>query len=153
VTFTVTATLSNLNGLHLPDCHDEWVSAGLIEPWQVNVNILQVPAHFRLTSLPEPLKACVRTRYDTHVRALTARGTDERVRKAYAAAVRFMDSEDTTDTLPELRRVIREQDRLRGESFEEVFPELRGLLDDGPAGIGLEQPDRRPTNRPESEGG
>jgi len=127
VSFVVSSTLSNLNCLHLPDFHEEWAALGLTRPSQVFINILQVPAHFRLTCLPEAIKARVRARYADHLAYLRAQPDCDAVLHGYLGALRFMDSQDSTDLLPELRRVIAEQDERRREVFGDVFSELRDL--------------------------
>jgi hypothetical protein len=40
-----------------------------------------------------------------------------------------MDSEDTTCYVSDLRQTITEQDLLRSQSFQAVFPELTALVD------------------------
>lgn len=130
VSFKVSSTLSILNCLHMPDFHEEWATLGLIRPWEVFINILQIPSHFRVTTLPGALKDKVRARYAGHMDYLAGNRGCEQVIKAYAAAIGFMEQRDTMSTLPELRRVIQEQDSARDESFADTFPELRALLDD-----------------------
>lgn len=129
VTFTVTSTLSNLNSLHLPDFHEEWMASGLIQPHEVHLNILQSPPQYRLTTMPPSLKHRVRDRYNAHIALLSAKAGCQHVIDEYASAIRFMESQDTTESLEELRREVGEQDRLRGESLRETFPELSDLLD------------------------
>lgn len=130
VCFVVTPTLSILNCLHLPDFHIDWAAQGLIHPAAMYINILQTPPHFRLTGLPAALKDQVRARYESHIKFLSAESGCEAVIRGYASAIRFMDSQDTSPLLPDLRRVIAEQDGLRGESFAHTFPELGALLSD-----------------------
>lgn len=128
VVFYVLSTLSLLNCLHLPDCHEELVDLGFIKADEVFVNILQDPVHFRLTTLPADLKRKVKERYERHLAYLADKPNCGAAMRGWESAIRFMYSQDTSDSLDHLRRIILEQDRARGESFETTFPELAPLV-------------------------
>lgn len=128
VTFNITTTFSNMNCLHSPDLHESWVEKGLIGAGEVHIIILQTPAYFRLTTLPNPLKEQVRERYLAHIDYLGAHPGCETAMRGYRAAITYMSSEDSRDLLATFRRVVSEQDRLRNESFADAFPELSSLL-------------------------
>jgi len=128
VNFHLSSTLSLLNSLHLPDFHEEWAADGLIRPGQVHINILHDPPHLRLTTLPRQMKERVRARYRDHIAFLSSHPECDSAIRGYESAIRFMDSQDTTGSLPELRTIILEQDSRRQESFADTFPELSGLV-------------------------
>lgn len=128
VVFNVSSTLSVLNCLHLPDCHEELADVGFIAPDQIFVNIVQDPVHFRLTTLPADLKRKVQERYERHLAYLADHPNCGPAMRGWESAIRFMYSEDTSHHLGRLREVIEEQDRARGESVRSTFPELQQLF-------------------------
>jgi hypothetical protein len=42
--------------------------------------------------------------------------------------LQFMESEDWTQRLPEMQEFLRLCDRQRGITFEETFPEMKGIF-------------------------
>lgn len=130
VAFHLSSTLGILNSLHLPDFHEEWAALGLIRPGQVHINILHDPPHFRLTTLPPHMKDRVRARYQEHIAFLNGNDECESAIRGYSSAIRFMDSQDTSESLPEFRTIILDQDARRQESFADTFPELCELLEE-----------------------
>ncbi len=128
VGFSVASTLSVLNALHLPDFHEEWIEAGLVEPGRIHINILQEPQHFRITTFPAALKAKVRRRYERHLEFLARYPGSEPAMRGYRAAIHFLYAQDTTSELAHLRSTLTAQDEARRESFEATFPELEELF-------------------------
>jgi hypothetical protein len=128
VSFCVSSTLSNMNSLHLPDFHREWIEAGLIGCEDTRLNILLDPPHYRLSTLPEDVKDVVQRRYDEHIRYVSAFPGCEFVAEEWESAIRFMRSQNRTDRLEAFRFAVAEMDAKRGESFWHTFPELAGIV-------------------------
>jgi len=63
VDFYISPTLSIMNAMHLPDFHRDWVAKGLLKAQDLNVNILQDPAHYRIDIAPPEYKQQLDTKY------------------------------------------------------------------------------------------
>ena len=127
VVFSVFATVSLFNALHLPDFHREWVEKGYVERNKFELNILVSPESYRTQVLPKALKDRVLESYRRHQDSfLDAGGTAAR---DFVAAAHFMQAQDYSELLPEFVAMTRRLDRLRGEDCREVFPELAALFE------------------------
>ena len=125
--FSIAATVSIFNALHLPDFHREWVAKGYIGRDEFALNMLQDPVLYRMQVLPAALKQRVLESYRRHQESfLDAGGTAAR---DFAAAARFLQEQDCSDLLPGFVAMTRRLDRLRGEDCREVFPELAPLFE------------------------
>jgi len=124
--FSIAATISIFNALHLPDFHREWVEKGYVERDEFAINMLLDPVMYRIQVLPAALKQRVLESYRRHQESfLDADGTAAR---DFAAAARFMTARDRSELQPEFVAMTRRLDQLRGEDCREVFPELAALF-------------------------
>ena len=127
VGFSISATLSIFNALHLPDFHREWVGKGYVGRNDFGLNMLMGPAIYRLQVLPRTLKERVAESYRQHRESFL--DADGRAARDFAAAERFLQERDCSELLPEFVAMTRRLDRLRGEDCSEVFPELAPLFE------------------------
>ena len=124
--FSISATLSIFNALHLPDFHREWAEKGLVSRDAFTLNVLMAPEIYRIQVLPQALKERVLEAYRRHRESfLDADGEPN----GYPAAERFLVAEDRSDLLPGFVAMTRRLDQLRGEDCREVFPELAELFE------------------------
>jgi radical SAM protein with 4Fe4S-binding SPASM domain len=129
VGFDISFTLSLMNALHLPDFHRAWVEAGLVDGQSIFLNLLTSPNHYRVQALPSHLKARVREKFRRHIDDFLPRHEGHRhAAKQFEAALCFMDEQDLSPELETFRDLTRRLDAIRGERFEEVFPELREIM-------------------------
>ena len=128
VGFSVSATLSIFNALHLPDFHREWVEKGYIERNAFAFCILGTPAIYRTQVLPAALKQLVSDSYQRHQKSFL--DADGPAARGFAAAASLMEAQDFSELLPEFVAMTRRLDALRGEDCREVFPELAPLFED-----------------------
>ena len=127
VDFYVSATLSILNARHLPAFHREWSAAGLIQPQDFNVNILQDPAHYRIDIAPAEYKQELSTRYLNHLSWLSDRDPLGRATQGFESAMAFMMATDNTQLIDTFWRKTNELDAIRNESWQHALPELAAL--------------------------
>ena len=127
VKFSIVATLTLFNALHLPDFHREWVEAGRIGRDEFTLHMLRRPEIYRMQVLPAALKERVLETYQRH--RDTFLDADGPAACDFAAAARFIAAEDRSDLLPEFVAMTRRLDALRGEDCREVFPELAELFE------------------------
>ena len=127
VGFSILATLSIFNALHLPDFHREWVEKGYVERNAFALNMLVAPEIYRMQALPAELKERALEAYRRHQEAFL--DADDLAARDFAAAAASLQAQDCSDLLPEFVTMTRRLDRLRGDDCREVFPELAGLFE------------------------
>ena len=127
VDFYISPTLSIMNAWHLPDFHREWVDLGLIQPQDLNVNILQDPAHLRIDMATPLYKQQLSDKYRAHLAWLRDQDPLQRATVGFESAVNFMMSTDNSHLLPKFWSKTRELDTIRGEDILAIIPEL-GVL-------------------------
>jgi len=127
VKFSITATLSIFNALHMPDFHRECVEKGHVDINGLGLNMVLTPEIYRMQVLPAALKERVLESYQRHRESFL--DADGLTAYDFAAAARFLQAEDRSGLLPEFVAMTRRLDRLRGEDCREVFPELAELFE------------------------
>lgn len=128
VDFYISPTLSILNARHLPQFHRDWVEKGLIRAQDLNVNILQDPAHYRIDIATPEYKEELSTVYLNHIMWLREQGDDlGRATQGFEAAIQFMSATDNSDLIPKFWEKTLQLDEIRNENLLDVIPEL-GVL-------------------------
>jgi hypothetical protein len=127
VDFYISPTLSLMNALHLPDFHRAWVKKGYIKPQDLNVNILQDPAYYRIDAAPIKYKQRVRMAYEEHLEWLRPLDPLQRATVGFESAINFMMATDNAELLPKFWDKTQELDRIRGEQILTIIPELEAL--------------------------
>jgi predicted 3-demethylubiquinone-9 3-methyltransferase (glyoxalase superfamily) len=116
-----------MNAWHLPDFHRDWVAKGLIKAQDLNVNILQDPAHYRIDIAPAEYKGVLMARYREHIEWLRGQDLLQRATVGFESAITFMTATDNTQLLDTFWRKTHELDSIRKESCLNIIPELRAL--------------------------
>jgi len=127
VDFYISPTLSIMNARHLPEFHREWVEKGLIRAQDLNVNILQDPAHYRIDIAPSEYKAELSEIYAEHITWLRSQDSLTRATTGFESAVAFMMATDNTHLIDTFWRKTHELDDIRKENILSVIPELKAL--------------------------
>jgi MoaA/NifB/PqqE/SkfB family radical SAM enzyme len=127
VDFYISPTLSIMNALHLPDFHRDWVERGYIRPQDLNVNILQDPAHYRIDIAPKEYKEQLNARYQQHLEWLRPLDPLQRATVGFESAINYMQATDNSELLPKFWTKTHELDTIRKENILEVIPELAAL--------------------------
>ena len=127
VDFYISPTLSILNAKHLLGFHREWVAAGLIRAQDLNVNILQDPAHYRIDIAPAEYKAELTELYWAHIDWLRDQDPLGRATQGFESAITFMNATDNTNLIDTFWRKTHELDSIRNENILDVLPELKAL--------------------------
>ena len=125
--FYISPTLSILNALHLPDFHRSWVDKGLIKPQDLNVNILQGPADYRIDIASPTYKEKIREKYLEHLAWLEPLDRLERATVGYRSALNFLDN-DNSSLISDFWKKTHMLDKIRNENILESLPELHDLL-------------------------
>jgi organic radical activating enzyme len=127
VDFYISPTLSIMNAWSLPDFHCDWVNQGLIQPQDLNVNILQDPAYYRIDIAPVDYKQRLIDRYEEHLEWLRPQDPLQRATVGFESAIRFLQATDNTALIPKFWAKTRQLDEIRGENLLAVIPELEVL--------------------------
>jgi sulfatase maturation enzyme AslB (radical SAM superfamily) len=128
VDFYISPTLSILNAMSLPQFHRDLVSKGLIRAQDLNVNILQDPAYYRIDIAPTEYKQELTTLYQNHIQWLQKQGDNlGRATQGFEAAITFMQATDNTHLIDSFWRKTYELDGIRNEDVTKVIPELKAL--------------------------
>jgi MoaA/NifB/PqqE/SkfB family radical SAM enzyme len=127
VDFYISPTLSIMNALHLPDFHRDWVEQGLIRAQDLNVNILQDPAHYRIDIAPAEYKGILLARYREHIEWLRGQDPLQRATVGFESAITFMTATDNAQLLDTFWRKTHELDNIRNEHMLDIIPELAAL--------------------------
>jgi radical SAM protein with 4Fe4S-binding SPASM domain len=128
VDFYISPTLSIMNAWHLPDFHRDWVEKGFIRPQDLNVNILQDPAHYRIDLAPIKYKQRLRIKYEEHLEWLRHHDRLNRATVGFESAITFMMATDNTHLIDNFWRRTHQLDDIRNEKLLTVIPELEALL-------------------------
>ena len=124
----ISPTLSILNAKSLLDFHRQWVETGLIRPQDLNVNILQDPAYYRIDIATPEYKEELSTRYLNHIQWLREVGDPlGRATQGFESAITFMNATDNSHLIPKFWEKTRQLDEIRNESLLSVIPELAVL--------------------------
>jgi len=127
VDFYISPTLSIMNAWHLPDFHKEWVSAGLIRAQDLNVNILQDPAHYRIDIAPPEYKQRLEAKYFKHLSWMSDRDPLQRATQGFRSAIAFMNATDNSHLIPKFWEKTDQLDEIRNENWSDYLPELAAL--------------------------
>ena len=126
IDFYVSATVSAYNAWHITDFHRNWVEAGFIKPGDWYVNVLLNNQRFRMSVLPTEFKEKIKNKWQRHLAWLEPLDHIGRATEGYKSAIKFLD-DDHTELWEEFKNFNIEFDKLRDETFEDVFPELAEL--------------------------
>jgi MoaA/NifB/PqqE/SkfB family radical SAM enzyme len=127
VDFYISPTLSIMNALHLPDFHRAWVEKGLIRAQDLNINILQDPAHYRIDIATPKYKQQLIERYQDHLAWLRPQDPLQRATVGFESAIKFLMTTDNTILIPKFWAKTQELDTIRNECIMDVIPELGAL--------------------------
>ena len=127
VDFYISPTLSIMNAQHLPEFHKNWVFRGYIQPKDLNVNILQDGAHFRVDIATAEYKQRIIKLYEEHLEWLRPLDSLQRATTGFESAIKYIQATDNTHLLPKFWENIKRMDAIRDENVLDAIPELAAL--------------------------
>jgi organic radical activating enzyme len=127
VDFYISPTLSIMNAWSLPDFHRQWTETGLIRAQDLNVNILQDPAHYRIDIAPAEYKQRLINRYQEHLEWLRPQDALQRATVGFESAINYLQATDNTHLIDQFWRKTHELDAIRNENILDIIPELKAL--------------------------
>lgn len=143
VRFEISPTVSIYNVWHLPDFLSEWITAGLLGPEKIRINMLTFPNFMDVRNLPETFIAEVIAKYERVLQQLETTipmkdSKKEALRNSFYAVIHFLNS---AHEIPQAEKAVNLQkfldhtkilDVLREEDFCSTYPELAFLMNSGP---------------------
>ncbi len=127
VDFYISPTLSILNAWHLPDFHKNWVERGFIRHQDLNVNVVQDPAYYRLDIAPMKYKQRLRVKFQEHIEWLKPHDHLRRATVGFESAINYMMSTDNTQLIDTFWSKTDQLDKIRSENVLDTIPELLAL--------------------------
>jgi radical SAM protein with 4Fe4S-binding SPASM domain len=127
VDFYISPTLSILNALHLPDFHRDWTEQGLIRAQDLNVNILQDPAHYRIDIAHSVYKKLIQEKFERHLEWLRPQDSLHRATTGFESAIAFLNATDNSHLYSTFWSKTAELDQIRNERLLDAIPELSAL--------------------------
>ncbi|MCJ8275435.1 MAG: twitch domain-containing radical SAM protein [Bdellovibrionales bacterium] len=144
VEVTIACAVQMLNMYYIPDFIKWKLSKNYkkINPWPlgaglINYHFVYHPAHLNVKVFPKWMKEKIEAKYEEFYQWLldNYRNDEDFLDNAYGlkrlkGMVRFMNSGDWSQRMPQFIEYINKMDTIRGTNFREVFPEMAELLDE-----------------------
>lgn len=127
VDFYISPTLSILNARHITKFHRYMVEQGLIRAQDINVNLLQHPYHYRIDIATKDYKQKICDDFNQHLEWLRPQDNLERATVGFESAIKFINSTDNSNLIPDFWNHTKKLDQLRKENILDVIPELAEL--------------------------
>lgn len=115
------------NAKHLPDFHKDWVQHEYVEIDNIRINQLTSPKYFSTRILPENIKQRITDRIEKHCDWLADNNANSNTISAFKGISSFMNERDESELLPLWAHQTAKLDKIRKESWRDVFPELRSI--------------------------
>jgi len=127
-TFNIIPTVGILNVYNILEFHKEWVQKKLIDINSIDINILSEPKSYNIKNLPEHHKKRIKKLYKEHIAWLEKQKDSTKAINEFKKVLKFLDvSEGSFDDLKEFIEHNELLDKIREESFFEIFPEYSDL--------------------------
>lgn len=127
INFAISPTVTIMNIWNVCKMHRYLVDAQLIEPKDVNLNILQGPHYYRIDVLPAEVKLQLKQELMDHLDWLRPLDTLQRATTGFESVINFMMATDNSSFLPEFWKITKKLDDIRSESIVSVVPELAAI--------------------------
>ena len=124
--FYISSTVSLLNVESLIEVQTQWISNQLVDPKKWVMNIVTGPDFMMLTTLPDHHKRRLLAKINIHKKFIQ---DYENLVSAWNDVITYMLGNDTSKYLKKFARITKTLDQHRDQSFVEVFPQYRDLLD------------------------
>lgn len=124
--FSIDATVSLVNALHVMDFHKDWVNKKLIRADQFTPKVLDIPNELALHHAPKVLKEKIRNKVNQHIEWLTPLDRFEKSLSGFKAIQDAL-KVDIEFNAEKFWKTINDVDEIRNENLLDVFPELQCL--------------------------
>ena len=121
--FSIAATVTIINALHIPDFHRAWVEQGLVEPGSFLLQLLFEPAYLSLKYAPPELRDQVLDRYREHIEWLQPRDQHGKSVQQYQSVITMLADCEPFDAADFWTKTT-QLDDYHGKTLLSVYPEL-----------------------------
>lgn len=125
----LSTTISILNVFHVRRLHKFLVEEKLIGLNDVYYNVLTWPRYYSLTALPTHLKEKVKLEYQDYKNEMIVIGGNYYLENEINKVIKYVDTGDHAIELAKFKQETEFKDKIRQESFVNLFPELQSLYD------------------------
>ena len=125
IDFMIGPTISIMNIWNICKFHRYLVEQQLIQPKDLNINILQGPEEYRIDILPVDVKLKLKQEIEQHLKWLRPLDSLQRATTGFESVINYMMSTDNSALLPKFWKTVDTLDRIRSESLLSVVPELK----------------------------
>ena len=124
-------TLSIFNFATLIEYYDYMVDNKFIHADGLNINILTNPVWYKPSCIPIEYRLQIAGKYKQKLDYLVSKNLCGAImRDRWQLAINYITNEEEPKNLSTFKNLTRTMDRLRSESFVEIFPELKFLFDE-----------------------
>ncbi|MEO9966598.1 MAG: twitch domain-containing radical SAM protein [Reichenbachiella sp.] len=125
----IAPTISVFNIIGLGDLHQYFVNEGLIGADSIYLNVLSRPDYYNIKILTESLKHQAEANIRRHLEWLKPLSISENLISEFESVIQYMNHEDWSKKITQLKTHIQTLDQMRSEQFKVVFPALNSLFD------------------------
>jgi len=126
IDFYISATVSIMNVLHLPDFHKSWVNQGLIKPEDFNIQMLFQPKYLRVDQGTKELKDKIKRTYNDHLSWLIPRDPLGRATYGFQSVLSYIENDHEFDA-KDFWYNVDLLDQYHKTNMLDVFPEIEFL--------------------------
>lgn len=128
VKLEIAPTISIFNVMSLGELHQFFVDKGLIEVNDIYFNLLERPFYYNIVHLSDVLKNKAKDKLLAYLDWLRQRDANQKTRAEIGSIIDFMFSRAANPKYQmQFRQKTKELDKIRGEDFDRLFPELSGI--------------------------
>lgn len=120
LSFVITPTVSVFNVFHLPDFHNHLIGNGTIPAEDFQLNILNYPEVYDIRNLPSDMKQACVEKIESHMESLNGAAMS----RQWEAVLNRLRQERSEKLWQGFLEATNKLDKLRDESFLDVFPEF-----------------------------
>ena len=125
--FTLIPTLGILNVYNLTNFHKEWFELDLMGINDIQINMLTEPVGYNIQNLPDYHKSRIEKIYTNHINWLKTIDGSEKAINEFTKVIKYIKKEGSYVELEKFLEYNTKLDKIRNESFFEVFPEYSDL--------------------------
>ena len=129
VLLEIAPTVSIFNIFSLGQLHRYFVEKDIIQINDIYLNILSRPDQYNIKIWPQQAKKLIENNLLNHIEWIKEMNGSTETVNEFQALIDFMNMEDMSHLLPRLKIQLDTMDKLRSESYQELFKEINWVLD------------------------
>ena len=127
VNFEIIPTIGILNVYNILEFHREWVTKKFILPNDIKINLLTEPHAYDIRNLPKHHKDRLTKLYNEHISWLETLKSSALSINEFKKVIKYLKEDGDTEKLKEFIDYNVKLDKIREESFFDIYPEFSDL--------------------------